>query len=264
MIVDLKFCFDAKQLEECKMKPKPLHPGQTVFFVVQPRYMNVDIRVIVDVTQGALDLHMSPSDDTFVVTVNSSSGAHTVKIDHRFKWQAEEYDVSGGTLTRLSVVEVHPGNEDVGPNGSTTRPTSSDYTYPNEFKVMVRDAHGRTTYVTVTQKNTVLILRNLKDRLVLTVPQDRHELGTTKFYLALTAVGPNSQDGDMAPPRPSYGIVYFRQDQLHIHLFVFFSVFFSCFFLFLAACVVAWKAKQAADVCRARPRHEVEMLHMAE
>jgi len=62
------------------MKPKPLHPGQTVFFVVQPRYMNVDIRVIVDVTQGALDLYMSPSDDTFVVNVNSSTGAHTVSI----------------------------------------------------------------------------------------------------------------------------------------------------------------------------------------
>lgn len=62
------------------MKPKPLHPGQTVFFVVQPRYMNVDIRVIVDVTQGALDLYMSPSDDTFVVNVNSSNGAHTVRI----------------------------------------------------------------------------------------------------------------------------------------------------------------------------------------
>jgi len=62
------------------MKPKPMHPGQTVFFVVQPRYMNVDIRVIVDVTQGALDLYMSPSDDTFVVNVNSSTGAHTVSI----------------------------------------------------------------------------------------------------------------------------------------------------------------------------------------
>lgn len=61
----------------------------------------------------------------------------------------------------------------------------------------------------------------------------------------------------------SYGIVFSRQDQLHIDLFVFFSVFFSCFFLFLAACVVAWKAKQAADVRRARRRHVVEMLHMA-
>lgn len=62
---------------------------------------------------------------------------------------------------------------------------------------------------------------------------------------------------------PAYGTVFFRQDQLHIDLFVFFSVFFSCFFLFLAACVVAWKAKQAADVRRARRRHVVEMLHMA-
>ena len=60
------------------MKPKPLNPGQTVFFVVQPRFMNVDIRVIVDVTQGALDLYMSPADDTFVVNVNSSTGAHMV------------------------------------------------------------------------------------------------------------------------------------------------------------------------------------------
>lgn len=61
----------------------------------------------------------------------------------------------------------------------------------------------------------------------------------------------------------SYGLVFFRQDQLHIDLFVFFSVFFSCFFLFLAVCVVAWKTKQAADIRRARRRHVVEMLHMA-
>lgn len=57
--------------------------------------------------------------------------------------------------------------------------------------------------------------------------------------------------------------MFFRQDQLHIDLFVFFSVFFSCFFLFLAVCVVAWKTKQAADIRRARRRHVVEMLHMA-
>lgn len=59
------------------------------------------------------------------------------------------------------------------------------------------------------------------------------------------------------------GLIFFRQDQLHIDLFVFFSVFFSCFFLFLAVCVVVWKAKQAADMRRARLRQVVEMLHMA-
>lgn len=54
-----------------------------VFFVVQPKFMNVDIRVTVDVTQGGLDLYLSPRDDTFVVEVNSSTGAHSVLVDSR-------------------------------------------------------------------------------------------------------------------------------------------------------------------------------------
>jgi len=67
-------------LDECKMKPKPLNPGQTVFYMVQPRFMNVDIRVMVDVTQGALDLFLSPRDDSFVVTINSSTGYQDVRF----------------------------------------------------------------------------------------------------------------------------------------------------------------------------------------
>jgi len=61
----------------------------------------------------------------------------------------------------------------------------------------------------------------------------------------------------------SQGVIFFRQDQLHIDLFVFFSVFFACFFLFLALLVVAWKIRAEADVRRARRRHAVEMRNMA-
>ena len=53
-------------------------PGQTVFFAVQPRFMNVDIRVMVDVTEGALDLYLSPREDTYVVHVNDATGEHIV------------------------------------------------------------------------------------------------------------------------------------------------------------------------------------------
>lgn len=49
--------------------------------MVQPRFMNVDIRLTVDVTQGGLDLFFSPRDDTFVVDVNLTTGAHTINID---------------------------------------------------------------------------------------------------------------------------------------------------------------------------------------
>jgi len=62
------------------MKPKPLNPGQTVFYMVQPRFMNVDIRVMVDVTQGALNLFLSPRDDSFVVILNSTTGYQEVRF----------------------------------------------------------------------------------------------------------------------------------------------------------------------------------------
>ena len=40
------------------------------------------------------------------------------------------------------------------------------------------------------------------------------------------------------------GLVYFRQDQSQIDLFVFFSVFFSAFFLVVSISVFGWKIKQ--------------------
>lgn len=44
----------------------------------------------------------------------------------------------------------------------------------------------------------------------------------------------------------------------------YFSVFFSCFFLFLALCIVVWRVKSSFDVRRARERHAVELLNMAQ
>lgn len=123
--------------------------------------------------------------------------------------------------------------------------------------------------------------------MIITLPHDKHDLSATRYYMALLAISLPVQSTHIVPV-PTYGTVFFRQDQLHIDLFVFFSVFFSCFFLFLAVCVVGWKAKQvniifitifnttqwpykwsvlnflkAADMRRARRQQVVEMLHMA-
>lgn len=257
--VDNKMCFDSKLIDECKLKPKPLNPGQTVFYMVQPRFMNVDIRVMVDVTQGALDLYLSPRDDSFVVTLNSSNGYQEIELDNRFKLR-KDYPESwlDYSHNKVRVVEFHPhASFHLMQNGSTVEP---EWSSGPQYIVMERYAEGLATYVTIEQRNTLLVVRNLTNRLVLTLPQDKHELGQTKFHIALRAIDmPNPEINGKA----AYGMIFFRQDQLHIDLFVFFSVFFSCFFLFLAACVVGWKTKQAADVRRARRRHVVEMLHMA-
>lgn len=92
------------------------------------------------------------------------------------------------------------------------------------------------------------IIKSLFFRLIITLPHDKHDLAATRYYIAVLAVSSLASPATHIVPVPTYGTVFFRQDQLHIDLFVFFSVFFSCFFLFLAVCVVGWKAKQVTIV----------------
>lgn len=158
---------------------------------------------------------------------------------------------------KIRIVEYHAHSSFGVTNGTTAEPIWN--TGPHYY-VLEHYAKNLATYVSIDKRNTFLMIRNLTNRLVITLPQDKHELGQTKFHIALRAIDPMNPELD---GRAAYGMIFFRQDQLHIDLFVFFSCFFSCFFLFLAACVVAWKTKQAADVRRARRRHVVEMLHMA-
>ena len=47
------YCFDPITQNECNQSPRPLLKGRTVFFVVQPRFLNVDIRVTIDVIAGS-------------------------------------------------------------------------------------------------------------------------------------------------------------------------------------------------------------------
>lgn len=132
--------------------------------------------------------------------------------------------------------------------------TSDRYTL--SYRIVEKMASGLTTFLTVTDPYSVVIIRGLQNRLVLTLPQDRHDLRSTRFYILVQGVGSTVSE-------VTFGSLFFRQDQPRIDLFVFFSVFFSCFFLFLAVSVVAWKAKQAIESRRARERQAVEMEHMA-
>lgn len=219
--------------------------------------MNVDIRIIIDVTQGELDVFMSPQDDSFIVETNETTGNHLVYLDNRYRWIPDsrqyihplniaqpKYEINSTTKASLNEKKVY------------WVPHINDCKSLGGSGFYIRDGRAKelSTHVRLTQCNTLLRLFGLKNRLVLTLPQNSHNLSATRFFIALRA-SPNSEQ--------SYGSVVFRQDQLHIDLFVFFSVFFSCFFLFLAVCVVVWKAKQAADLRRARRQHVVEMLHLA-
>ena len=66
---------------------------------------------------------------------------------------------------------------------------------------------------------------------IITLPESGHDLRSARFYMLIIRGGA----ADLV------GAVHFRQDQLQIDLFVFFSVFLAAFFLFVSVCVIIWQ-----------------------
>jgi len=257
MTVDNDYCFDPNTQMNCDRNPEPLLYGRTVFFGVQPKYLNVDIRIVIDVTVGGLDVYFAPEDKAFVVDVNKNTGIHHVDIDQDFQYHTIDPD----SLARVK--RFSPGPEGrLRTRRETKELPATDDAFNNSaseekvFKLDEREAHDLNTFMTVKEPDTILVVRGVRHRLVITLPNSVHSLKVARFYLVLYGVG--SIDSD-----ETTGNLFFRQDQPHIDLFVFFSVFFSCFFLFLALCVLLWKLKQAVDARRRSIIRNMEMEHMA-
>lgn len=244
------------------MKPSPLRQGRTVFFAVQPKYMNVDIRIVVDVSAGGVDFFFSAKEDTFVINVNKTTGIHSVSIDEKYglklsddeaaDFNSFENDDEIDSLKSTFIVkrDMKDDLED-----STMINVTERY-QEHKLKQILASPTELIKFVRITDPHEFIVIKNLQNRLVITVPLEVHDLRSTRFYMVLHGIGSDSHNF-------TFGNMFFRQDQPRIDLFVFFSVFFSCFFLFLAICVILWKVKQVLEHRQAQQRHAEEMKHMA-
>lgn len=208
--------------------------------------MNVDIRIIVDVTKGGVDFFLAAKDDVFIVEVDKENGLHDIYIDEKYSVDLKSHKITTDVFSTVKRKKRYI--EDY----TWKSVNISEHISEEVLLPTVANAQGLTTYIEVKKCEDFLLVKNLENRLVVTIPQEVHDLRTTRFYMILRGTG-----------KETYGNLFFRQDQTRIDLFVFFSVFFSCFFLFLAICVVVWKVKQAFDLRRARRLHAAEMKHMA-
>jgi len=257
--VDTECCFDPTSQTNCFHDPtiRNLPKGRTVFFSAQPKFTNVDIRVTIDVTFGEVEVYVSNSHDIFIVDVDRYTGIHTIRI--------EEESATRGTTTGTdkdsppSPIKVYANaSSSLGGPVLSHNPLQLQAKVPGAEREITEDrAEGLITYITVCKPQTVLIVRGVRDRVVITFPHEVHSLKSSRFYIALRGVGTDQRLGE------SQGLLFLRQDQAHIDLFVFFSVFFSCFFLFLSVCVLLWKVKQFLDFRREQRRHIQEMTKMA-
>ncbi|KAG7276205.1 hypothetical protein CRUP_004796, partial [Coryphaenoides rupestris] len=256
--VDSECCFDPTSQTNCFHDPalRNLPRGRTVFFSAQPKFTNVDIRVTIDVTFGEVEVYVSNSHETFTVDVDRHTGVHTIRIEEDVPPPATRAGVAAGEKeTPPSPMKVF-ANASSGPTGHALQLQAKPPAGP-EREVREERAEGLITYITVWRPQTVLMVHGVRDRVVVTFPHEVHSLKSSRFYIALRGVGSDEQQGE------SQGLLFLRQDQAHIDLFVFFSVFFSCFFLFLSVCVLLWKVKQFLDFRREQQRHIQEMTKMA-
>uniref|UniRef100_S4RXC7 EGF-like domain-containing protein n=1 Tax=Petromyzon marinus TaxID=7757 RepID=S4RXC7_PETMA len=233
-------CFDPSSQSNCyNDQVQNLPAGRTVFFAVQPKFTNVDIRLTVDVTFGTVDIYVSNSFSTFSVEVNGTTGRHVVTV--------RDPQATAVVGSRADHDTRQPSSlTDIGPAKRLQRET----------------AQGLITFITVKHPDPILLVQGVRDRLVITFPYTVHALRTNGFFVVVLGVGAGGGDGDVNNGE-SQGVLFFRQDQAHIDLFVFFSVFFSCFFLFLSVCVLLWKTKQYRDLRHERRRQILEMNKMA-
>jgi len=202
-----------------------------------------------------VDLYFAPLDSIFVVSVDNVTGVHNVSIDPAYRYTSERHsdtDTDTGANTFHRRVRRRLDNDTQDDDVSAANSTADRQPSDKVYELVERRATEFVTFVTVPHPDQLLIVRGVRNRLVIMLPNTAHRLKVSRFYMVLVGA-----------TNTSYGILYFRQDQPHIDLFVFFSVFFSCFFLFLAACVLLWKAKQVVDRQRTRHRRQIEMQDMA-
>ncbi|XP_045900405.1 multiple epidermal growth factor-like domains protein 8 [Micropterus dolomieu] len=160
------FCFDPTSQTNCFHDPtvRNLPKGRTVFFAAQPMFTNVDIRVIIDVAFGEVEVYMSDSHDTFIVDVDQYTGIHTIKLE-----------VESGTP------------------------------WMREREIREERAEGPVSYITVWKPQTVLIVREVRHRVVVTFPHEVHSLKSNRFYVALRGVGTERRHGE------SQGLLFLQQ-----------------------------------------------------
>ena len=105
MSVDADFCLDPETQSECNRKPELLSKGQAVTFAVLPKFMNVDIRIIVDVTEGETEVFLSPEPRMFVVETNSSTYEHEVTLDPHFEVKTDTFRDELTLKEKLEAIE---------------------------------------------------------------------------------------------------------------------------------------------------------------
>lgn len=109
--------------------------------------------------------------------VNKLTGLHDVWLDPNYNVEYENYEDEAILLEK-----------NLKQNESIFQSFSSTILPVPVLKVKHLPSFGITTYLTITDPNELLIIQNLENRLIVTIPQEVHDLRSTRFYMILRGI----------------------------------------------------------------------------
>ena len=223
-------------------------------------------------------MYLSPFEDAWVVYNDENTWEHVISIDPKYlqnisplptddrakRASASMQGITYSDKTGQYQHSVWSVPKPIVLQGETAKVkreaesvnTSSDFYDSWAMKLVDTHAQGMFSLKSIDYNETLLIVRDVQNRLVIQLVNTKHQFSVSKFYMILHGRG-NAVTND------TYGSVFFRQDHPRIDLFVFFAVFFAAFFMKLAIIVLIWKVKQSYDTQRSRQQRQKEMRHMA-
>lgn len=222
--LDLGFHYICAFLGHC-IEETFLEYYQPAFYVIFPDFSNVDVRIIIDITSGSAEVFLA-IEDIFVVRKNDLG---------------------------LNVVSFN--EKKFGPNADVLRKLQENSNAQINWRYLISTQQVSSTlnsFIQYSANPPVLWLQNLTNRATIIASTSDFDLQKTQFYLIV-----------QSKSSKTIGNVVYIQDQARFELFIFLTVFCSCFVLFISLFVLFWQMKLSRGNNRARDNETIEIQQLS-
>ena len=125
-----------------------------------------------------MDLYFAPFDDVFVVNVDASTGRQRVAVDPRYRYTRDP--AAARRARRHAAGQTPPAAAAAA--GANETAVNATATTDRLYELSERTATQLVTMVSVSHADMLLVVRRVRNRLVLLLPSSAHRLKVIVIY----------------------------------------------------------------------------------
>lgn len=223
-------------------------PGDVIFFAATPSFTNVDIRVTLDVVEGSYEVFITDSEKRFTLEMNDTAHhLHVSGSSSNFASSRKRRSIGSDSSLAFEYAAAAP----------SLRHRNKRSAQALEYVPAIQASkESMTTYAKY--DSGVLVITNIRKRVVITINHLDHDLRKKWFYLALLPINRTSNPATGA----ARAFVYYRQDLPRIDLLLFFLVLAVILLFILSGFIIGMKIRVDFMRNRRTETHQTELNAM--